>query len=144
MSGIKVRDLAWGRFAAPDLDRAEQFLTDFGLTRLERSADRLYMRGADGGPFLHVTEQGDPRFLGAAFLLDSADDLARAARLPGASAIEPLDGPCDGQRVRVAEPNGYVIELTCKKAGHDEALDPARNGAREKLDAWQQGKHGVA
>ncbi|MBM3643444.1 MAG: catechol 1,2-dioxygenase [Alphaproteobacteria bacterium] len=111
MSGIKVRDLAWGRFAAPDLDRAEQFLTDFGLTRLERSADRLYMRGADGGPFLHVTEQGDPRFLGAAFLLDSADDLARAARLPGASAIEPLDGPCDGQRVRVTEPNGYVIEL---------------------------------
>jgi catechol 2,3-dioxygenase-like lactoylglutathione lyase family enzyme len=38
------------------------------------------------------------------------------------------------------DPNGYVIELTCKKAGHDDALDPARNGARAKLDAWQQAK----
>lgn len=38
------------------------------------------------------------------------------------------------------DPNGYVIELTCKKAGHDEALDPARNGARAKLDAWQKAK----
>lgn len=38
------------------------------------------------------------------------------------------------------DPNGYVIELTCKKAGHDEALDPTRNGARAKLDAWQVGK----
>jgi catechol 2,3-dioxygenase-like lactoylglutathione lyase family enzyme len=38
------------------------------------------------------------------------------------------------------DPNGYVIELTCKKAGHDEALDPTRNGARARLDAWQQAK----
>lgn len=38
------------------------------------------------------------------------------------------------------DPNGYVIELTCKKPGHDEALDPARNGARAKLDAWQVAK----
>lgn len=42
------------------------------------------------------------------------------------------------------DPNGYVIELTCKKHGHDVALDPARNGARAKLDAWQKGKLGVA
>jgi catechol 2,3-dioxygenase-like lactoylglutathione lyase family enzyme len=38
------------------------------------------------------------------------------------------------------DPNGYVIELTCKKPGHDEALDPTRNGARGKLDAWQASK----
>lgn len=35
------------------------------------------------------------------------------------------------------DPNGYVIELTCKKPGHDTQMDPARNGAREKLDRWQ-------
>jgi len=34
------------------------------------------------------------------------------------------------------DPNGYVIELTCKRAEHDAAMDPARNGAREKLDRW--------
>jgi len=38
------------------------------------------------------------------------------------------------------DPNGYVIELTAKKAGHDEAMDPAKNGARTKLDRWQTGK----
>ncbi len=40
------------------------------------------------------------------------------------------------------DPNGYVIELTCKRAGHDESMDPAYNGARTKLDAWQAEKAG--
>jgi catechol 2,3-dioxygenase-like lactoylglutathione lyase family enzyme len=38
------------------------------------------------------------------------------------------------------DPNGYVIELTTKREGHDAAMDPAHNGAREKLDRWQQTK----
>ena len=38
------------------------------------------------------------------------------------------------------DPNGYVVELTSKKPGHDEAMDPAKNRAREILDRWQAGK----
>ena len=34
------------------------------------------------------------------------------------------------------DPNGYVVELTAKRAGHDEMMDPAKNRAREILDAW--------
>ena len=34
------------------------------------------------------------------------------------------------------DPNGYVIELTTKLAGHDEAMDPKHNEARAKLDRW--------
>jgi catechol 2,3-dioxygenase-like lactoylglutathione lyase family enzyme len=34
------------------------------------------------------------------------------------------------------DPNGYVVELCAKVAGHDAAMDPARNGAREKLQRW--------
>ena len=34
------------------------------------------------------------------------------------------------------DPNGYVIELCAKRAGHDAAMDPATNGAREKLQRW--------
>ena len=34
------------------------------------------------------------------------------------------------------DPNGYVIELTAKQPGHEEAMNPALNGAREKLDRW--------
>jgi catechol 2,3-dioxygenase-like lactoylglutathione lyase family enzyme len=38
------------------------------------------------------------------------------------------------------DPNGYVIELTTKVGGHDEAMDPAANEARAKLDHWQAAK----
>jgi catechol 2,3-dioxygenase-like lactoylglutathione lyase family enzyme len=34
------------------------------------------------------------------------------------------------------DPNGYVVELAAKTPGHDAAMDPAANGAREKLDRW--------
>ncbi len=40
------------------------------------------------------------------------------------------------------DPNGYVVELTAKRANHDEAMNPATNGARGKLDAWQAAKLG--
>jgi catechol 2,3-dioxygenase-like lactoylglutathione lyase family enzyme len=40
------------------------------------------------------------------------------------------------------DPNGYVIELTAKRAGHDAAMNPATNGARTMLDAWQARKTG--
>ncbi len=40
------------------------------------------------------------------------------------------------------DPNGYVIELTAKRANHDEVMDPAANGARRKLDEWQTAKAG--
>jgi catechol 2,3-dioxygenase-like lactoylglutathione lyase family enzyme len=40
------------------------------------------------------------------------------------------------------DPNGYVIELTAKRANHDQAMDPATNRARQILDTWQTAKGG--
>jgi catechol 2,3-dioxygenase-like lactoylglutathione lyase family enzyme len=40
------------------------------------------------------------------------------------------------------DPNGYVLELCARRPGHDEAMDPALNGARQKLDAWTLAKAG--
>ena len=37
------------------------------------------------------------------------------------------------------DPNGYVIELTAKTATHDAALDPSKNGARERLAVGRSG-----
>lgn len=42
------------------------------------------------------------------------------------------------------DPNGYVIELTAKKPGHEQAMDPGSNGAREKLERWQAAKTATA
>ena len=44
MTVIKVKDIAYVRLRAPDLDEAELFLTDFGLTRSARTDTALYMR----------------------------------------------------------------------------------------------------
>jgi catechol 2,3-dioxygenase-like lactoylglutathione lyase family enzyme len=38
------------------------------------------------------------------------------------------------------DPNGYVIELTAKQAGHARAMDPEKNGARRILEEWQGSK----
>ncbi|NOT55408.1 MAG: VOC family protein [Deltaproteobacteria bacterium] len=40
------------------------------------------------------------------------------------------------------DPNGYVVELTAKMAGHDAAMNPTTNGARDILDKWQAAKAG--
>jgi catechol 2,3-dioxygenase-like lactoylglutathione lyase family enzyme len=42
------------------------------------------------------------------------------------------------------DPNGYVIELTCKREAHDALMDPAHNGAREKLERWTAARHAAA
>ena len=44
MPTIKVRDLAWARLHAPDLDAMEEFLTHFGLIRAARTPTALFMR----------------------------------------------------------------------------------------------------
>lgn len=108
---IKVRDIAWVRFAAPDLDRMESFLSDFGLVRAERGAGGLYMRGSGPDPWIHHTLQGEPGFAGLAFEADSAEDLAAAAQMEGASPVEPVDGPGGGSRVRFTDPAGYPVEI---------------------------------
>lgn len=108
---IKVADVAFVRFRAPDLDRMQQFLEDFGLVVAERTADRLYARGSGPSPWLHVTERGEPGFAGVAFEAASANDLERAATLEGASAVEPLDGPGGGRRVRFTDPDGFPVEV---------------------------------
>lgn len=41
------------------------------------------------------------------------------------------------------DPDGYVIELTARKPGHDEALGPRKNGARAKPDDRQARRRGA-
>jgi catechol 2,3-dioxygenase-like lactoylglutathione lyase family enzyme len=48
------------------------------------------------------------------------------------------------QSIYFRDPNGYVIELTARMPNHDKAMDPARNGAREKLDRWTAAKRQTA
>jgi hypothetical protein len=69
------------------------------------------MRGTDAPHHLHVTEKGDPGFIGLAFYAASLDDLKKVAKAPGASGVEDIDEPGGGKRVRLKEPNGYQVEV---------------------------------
>jgi catechol 2,3-dioxygenase-like lactoylglutathione lyase family enzyme len=42
------------------------------------------------------------------------------------------------------DPNGYVIELTAKVPGHEQAMDPKKSRAREILNDWQSSKKELA
>jgi len=44
------------------------------------------------------------------------------------------------QSIYFQDPNGYIIELTAKRPHHDAAVDPEKNGARERLERWQAEK----
>jgi catechol 2,3-dioxygenase-like lactoylglutathione lyase family enzyme len=111
MPVIKVKDIAYGRLRSPDLDVAEKFLTEFGMVRSARTPTALYMRGTDPDHHLHVTELGPAGFIGFAYEAASEADLATVAKLPGASAIEPIDEPGGGRRVRLHDPQGVQIEI---------------------------------
>jgi hypothetical protein len=92
----KVADIAYARLSAPDLDQQEEFLTHFGLVRAARTPTALYMRGSDPAHHLHITELGEPRFIGLAYHAASEDELAKLAKASGASGVEAMDEPGGG------------------------------------------------
>ncbi len=125
---IKVKDVAYVRFGAPDLAKMERFLTDFGLVVSARRDGALYARGTDPSPYVHVTENGEAGFRGVAFEAASAEDLAAAATLEGASAVEKIDAPGGGQRVCFTDPDGYPVEVVHGRE-QPEALPGPRRAA---------------
>lgn len=111
MPVIKVKDIAYGRIRSPDLDKQEEYLTNFGMERSARTDTALYMRGTDPDHHLHITELGEPGFIGLAYYAASEADLEKVSKVEGASAVEDIDEPGGGKRVRLTEPNGYQIEV---------------------------------
>lgn len=108
---VKARALAHLIFERPDLDKAEQFLLDFGLRIARRDANCLYLRGTGAAPYCYRVHHAErARFVGFGLTVETRADLERVSRLPGASPIEPLEGPGGGERVRLTDPSGFLIE----------------------------------
>ena len=130
-ASIKAFDLAYGRIRSPDLDKQEEFLTDFGMVRADRTQTALYMRGTDAPHHIHVTELGEPRYVGIAVHAAGNEDLEKIARVEGASKIEEIDEPGGGKRVRLTDPDGYQVEIVHGMA----MLDPIRSTAPRSIPA---------
>jgi catechol 2,3-dioxygenase-like lactoylglutathione lyase family enzyme len=157
-----IRGLHHNAYRCRDSEQTRAFYEDFlGLplagaleiaeTKSGRKTETLhtFYRLGDGS-FLAFFEAPDLPFefkvqhdfdLHIALEVDSStldDMLARGQ----AAGIE-TRGISDHEFIRsiyFRDPNGYVIELTAKAPGHDRAMDPSVNGAREKLDRWTKSR----
>jgi catechol 2,3-dioxygenase-like lactoylglutathione lyase family enzyme len=106
-----VRELAFVRYVAPDLDEMEAFLTDFGLHRAVRTEGALYMRASGTAPFVHVTELGpQPRAAGFGLLAVDAAALEGAANRFGAT-VKDSPEPGGGRRIRLLDPSGFIVDV---------------------------------
>mgnify|MGYP000861802683 CR=1 FL=1 len=130
MTVIKVEDIAHVRFAAPDLAVMRSFLDDFGLSAFEEGG-RLYGKGSDGRPFVHVTEPGPAKFLAVGFRAETVVDLEKLATHEGVP-VEDLKEPGGGKIVRLTDPDGYRVEIVAgqtKDSGRQPVSDQPRNTA---------------
>lgn len=111
MAIIRVEEVAYVRFGVSDLACMRQFLMDFGLVDAEPGPDdTLRMRGSGSAPFVHASEPGPDGFRGLALRAASLGDLEKLSAAEHAS-IEPLESPGGGHRVRLNDPNGFVVDV---------------------------------
>lgn len=115
MSVLKVEDIAYVRFAAPELARMRAFLEDFGLVCFEHEDGRLYGQARDGTPFSHSTEQGNAAFLGVGFRAADVAALEALAASEGVP-IAASDAPGGGWVVRLRDPDGIIVEVVAGQA----------------------------
>jgi catechol 2,3-dioxygenase-like lactoylglutathione lyase family enzyme len=142
MAIIKIEDIAHVRFSAPDLALMRGFLEDFGLACFA-DGGRLYGRGSDGRPFVHVTEPGEARFLAVGLRAANLADLETLAVAQGLTP-EPLNEPGGGMVVRLTDPDGYGVEVVagqhteppapCAAPRFNSAADKPRQRATIRLE----------
>ena len=131
---IKIEDVSHVAFRAPDLDRMERFLTDFGLSA-SRADGRLYARGLGPAPYAHVTEEGEPGFAAMGLRAACVDDVVALGKTEGV-APQTLDRPGGGVAVTVYDPDGFAVEVVGGQTPAEPLPLPDTDGwnsAREKL-----------
>ena len=109
---IKLVRIAHVYYTYESLEKQNQFLDDFGLIEVKRayagtSNEKIWYRGYGTEPFVYCLTKGDEdEFGGAAFVVESRDDLELATRtVPNASGIYELeDAPGGGECVTVRDP----------------------------------------
>jgi catechol 2,3-dioxygenase-like lactoylglutathione lyase family enzyme len=159
---MAIRKLHHAAYRCRDSEETRRFYEDFlGLplagvleikeTKSGRATETLHsFFRLDDGSHIAFFEAGDMPFefrkqhdfdLHIAFEVER-DVLERMFAKGRAAGIETRGVSDHGfiDSIYFRDPNGYVVELCTKREAHDEMMDPARNAARAKLDAWTAGK----
>jgi catechol 2,3-dioxygenase-like lactoylglutathione lyase family enzyme len=128
-SVANILDIEYVRLRAPDLDAMETFLVDFGMQVSARTPQCLYMRGTGEASYIHITELADTAGLVAVGLsAANAEDLAKFAKMPGASPVEEVAEPGGGLRVTLTGPEGLRLEVVHGGEKLPRLQVPARGG----------------
>jgi catechol 2,3-dioxygenase-like lactoylglutathione lyase family enzyme len=157
-----LKKLHHSAYRCRDSEETRKFYEDFlGLrlagtleikeTKSGRKTDTLHtFYELDDGSYLAFFEAPDMPFVFKAqhdYDLHIALEVDEAVLQPMMAKGRALDIETRGisdhgfiHSIYFRDPNGYVIELTAKMPGHAQAMDPATNEARAKLDRWQVAK----
>ncbi|RTE75813.1 hypothetical protein BHE90_009741 [Fusarium euwallaceae] len=90
-----------------NINAAQSFLQDFGFLKIDEGQNGTYYSGTGTEPFVYcATEGSEDSFGGAAFVVESMDDLQYAAQtLPDATPVHEMKGiPGGGYRVTFLDP----------------------------------------
>ncbi|KAJ5869916.1 hypothetical protein N7455_004857 [Penicillium solitum] len=113
-SRIQLLKTAFVVYNHADLDKAREFLVDFGLqVAFERPGEEIYFKGYGTEPYVYVARKADKSsFGGAAYVVDSPAELEKAQKAPGASAVAQLEERAGGgQQVTLTDPFGHKVHL---------------------------------
>lgn len=120
----KAHEVAYVRFAVPDLARMRAFLDDFGMIVADERPGLLAMRGRAGNRICHISEKGDPGLLAIGIELASTDDLKILARHEQAELVD-IDLPGGGQLIRLIDPDGFTVEAVAGRQPIADAMPPS-------------------
>ncbi len=159
-----IKGLHHNAYRCRDSEETRRFCEDFlGLplagtleiaeSKTGRATQALHtFYGLDDGSYLAFFEVPDEPFefktqhdYDLHIALEVAPDVLQPMMDKGKAAGIETRGIADREFIEsiyFRDPNGYVIELTAKRAEHDTAMNPETNGARQKLDRWQTAKAG--
>src|SRR5271156_1304901 len=109
---IRASRMSYVIFEKPDLSLMGRFLMDFGMIQSQGDADYLAMRGTESSPYLYIAHRGEKsRFIGFGVEVDKREDLETLQRFHPGSVIEPMDEVSGGERLRLQDPNGFVVDV---------------------------------
>lgn len=131
---VRIKKTSFVIYYHHDLLKAKQFFLDFGMSvcaEIEGEGE-VFFQGYGPDPFVYLAKQAKDNkssFGGAAYLVEDRGELEKASRIPGASAVLPLEAPGGGEIVTVHDPVGHPVHLV-----HGQTQKIIENKGLQKLE----------
>ncbi|KAF1954671.1 trihydroxytoluene oxygenase [Byssothecium circinans] len=110
---IKITRIAHMRYQHPDLAEITTFLKDFGMSVAKKAEGKRWFKGYGVDQYVYYAQEGEKKFLGGCFEVESFAELEKAATHPSATGpIEALtEAPGGGSTITLLDPEGFPINL---------------------------------